>query len=83
MIQISIGRDGSVRGSQVDKVTQGVENVQGSVDKASMRIRWTIGGENGAVFEAALAELTAASGSVSVRFPDGQTTTWEMAKINR
>ena len=83
VIQLAVSREGIVRGSQFDTLTEDTANVQGAVDKKSLRIAWTIGSKTGAVFEAALGDLTKPQSSVTVHFPDGKSAAWEMVRIEK
>ncbi len=83
VIQLAVSREGIVRGSQFDTLTEDTANVQGAVDKKSLRIAWTIGSKTGAAFEAALGDLTRPQSSVTVHFPDGKSTAWEMVTIEK
>jgi hypothetical protein len=83
VIQLAVSRDGLVRGTQLDTLTEDTANIQGAVDKKSLRIAWTIGSKTGAAFEAALGDLTRPQCQVTVRFADGKTAAWEMVRIEQ
>jgi len=83
VIQLAVSRDGLVRGTQLDTLTEDTANIQGAVDKRSLRIAWTIGSKTGAAFEAALGDLTRPQLSVTVRLADGKTAAWEMVRIEK
>jgi hypothetical protein len=83
VIHLFVDRNGAVRGSQFDLISEDVQTVQGTVTKSSLLATWTIGKGQTTVFEAALAELTKPEGAVTVRFADGKTATWKAVRVTK
>ncbi len=83
VIHLFVNRDGTVRGSQFDLVSEDVQTVQGTVNKGSLMATWTIGKGQTMVFEAGLAELTKPEGTVTARFADGRTAPWKAVRVTK
>jgi hypothetical protein len=80
MVQLAVGKDGMLRGSYYDVLTDQDQTIQGAVDKKSQRIFWTVGPNGPVRFETELSQLTQAKGQVTLRFNDGQTKSWALAR---
>ena len=63
--QLAVDRSGAIRGTFYDAISDAVLPITGSVDKGSLRARWTVGA-NGSRFEAAVAAFSATPGAVAV-----------------
>jgi hypothetical protein len=82
-VHLAVNPEGAVRGSHYDLLSDGVESIQGTVNKADLRISWSIGKKPGAVFEAPLAELTKPVGQLTAKFPGGKTSSWLVSQMNK
>ena len=83
VMQLSVGRDGRLRGSHFDLITNATVDVRGHVDSSGSQATWTIGPGGRVVFEASLEELTGPTGRVTVRYPDGQTGQWQVSRVEQ
>jgi len=63
--QLVVDRSGAIRGTFYDAISDAVLPIRGSVDKDSLRARWTVG-VNGSRFEAAVAAFSATPHAVAV-----------------
>jgi hypothetical protein len=83
LVQLSISREGTVRGSHYDMVSDDVQGVQGAVDKQALRIAFSIGATAKVVFRGPLGELTKPDARVTACFPDGKTASWRMVQVKQ
>ncbi|HEX3726883.1 MAG TPA: hypothetical protein VHV08_11600 [Pirellulales bacterium] len=81
MVQIAVSKQGVVRGSYYDLVSDQGHAISGAIDKKTRRVAFTIGSKGKTVFETQLADLTQPSGELSVHFPDGQASDWSVARF--
>ncbi|HEV3138774.1 MAG TPA: hypothetical protein VGZ26_12740 [Pirellulales bacterium] len=81
MLQLSVNKQGVLRGSYYDVVSDHGQAIQGAVDKKTRGVAWKVGSNGPVIFETALANLTQASGPVSLHFANGQTRQWSLARL--
>jgi hypothetical protein len=81
MLQLAVSKDGMVRGSYYDLVSDQAHPIQGAVDKKTERVAFTIGQKGTTVFETKLADLTGPEGEVSLHFRDGEASDWMLARF--
>jgi hypothetical protein len=82
MIQLAIAKNGVLRGTFADLKTDQDQNIQGSVDKKTGRVAFTIGPEGKDVYETSIQDLTQQSGPLTIHANDGQTSEWTIAHFN-
>jgi hypothetical protein len=80
MLQLAITKDGILRGSYYDLLSNEDHQVQGAVDKKTQRVAWTIGPKGKVLFETSLANLTQDKGPLSVHYEDGESRPWTIAR---
>jgi hypothetical protein len=78
--QLSVSKDGILRGSYADLITDQGQTIYGAVDKPSGRVAWTVGRDGKAVFATTLASLTSSSGPAVLNLPNGSTRDWTLAR---
>lgn len=83
MLQLALGKDGTLRGTYHDLLGGADHPIRGFVDKASQHAAWTFGPRGKVTFQTALAVLTEPSGPVSVHYENGQTRQWVLARYDR
>jgi hypothetical protein len=83
LVQLSISREGVVRGSHYDLLSDDVHGIQGAVDKQALRIAFAIGESGKVVFQGPLGELTRPEARVTAYFPDGKTAAWRMVQVKQ
>jgi hypothetical protein len=81
VVQLSVSKDGLLRGSYCDLMTDQAQTVFGAIDKQSQRAAWTVGAGGKVVFATTLASLTQASGPVSLLFANGDNRQWTLARF--
>ena len=83
VVQLAVCRDGVVRGSQFDTVSEKSANLRGAVDKTRLWIRWSAEHEPGRVFQAPLGELTKPEGHLVLQAPDAKPAAWKTVQVVR
>ena len=81
MMQLAVTKDGVLRGTYYDLVSDSEKTIQGSVDKQTQRVAWTVGNDGQVVFETKLADLTGTTGPVALHYQNGQFGRWTMARM--
>ncbi len=81
LVQLAVAHDGTIRGTYFDVISDHTQDVVGNVDKASLRVFWSVGSESGISFEAPLEVLSQQSGDVTVHFPNDTTAVWKMTRL--
>jgi hypothetical protein len=80
MLQLSVGKDGLLRGSYYDLLSNQGHPIQGAVDKKTQRVSWTIGQHGKVLFETSLANLTQETGPLTVHYENGKARAWTIAR---
>jgi len=83
LMQLAVRPDGLLQGTHYDVLTEQVAQINGSVDKQTLRASWRMGPQSQVIFEAALGELTQPQGKVTARYPDGTSQTWQVVQITQ
>jgi hypothetical protein len=68
LFQLAINKDGVIRGNYEDMLAGNVEPINGSVDKKTQRVAWTIGDNKTIVIETGLSNLTKDEAPALVHF---------------
>jgi hypothetical protein len=72
VFQLAVNPDGIIRGNYHNRKANQVQQINGAVDKTSMRAAWTIGNNQTPVYEAGIANLTKNSTPILVHTGGGQ-----------
>jgi hypothetical protein len=81
ILDLSVDKQGNIRGSFYDMITNTTQNVIGLVDKNTQQIRWTIDSNRDLTFVATLDQLTQSQGVVNVKLPGGQVQQWQLVRM--
>ncbi len=81
VVQLSVTKDGILRGSYCDLISDQGQTIFGAIDKQSRRAAWTVGTGGKAVFETTLDSLTRADGQVALEFPGGDVKQYTLARF--
>jgi hypothetical protein len=71
-MSLAIDKDGLIRGSYYDAVSDSTMNITGKVDKKTQRAAWTIGDKKLPVYDAGLANLTQQQTTILVHRDGGK-----------
>lgn len=82
MLQLAVSRDGILRGTYYDILTDQEQAIQGAVDKKTQRVAFTAGSNGPVMFETKLSNLTQAKGAITLQFASGQTKQWTLARYD-
>lgn len=82
MLQLVVNRDGVIKGSHYDLISDETQDVQGQLDKNTQHVNWTIGAKGSVVFDATLGDLTKDQAIALAKFTSGKTNQWKLTKAN-
>ncbi|MBN2477631.1 MAG: hypothetical protein JXB62_23690 [Pirellulales bacterium] len=83
VVHLAVARNGTLGGTHYDLVSDSVQDVRGSVDKANLRMAWTVGEKGPVVFETPLEELSKPAARVTAHFPNGKNGPWQMVPVGQ
>jgi hypothetical protein len=83
MLQLAVSKQGVLRGSYFDLLSDVNHPIRGSVNKKTQHVAWTFGPQGKVTFQTALGVLTESSGPVSVHYENGQTRQWVLARYDK
>lgn len=78
IVQLELSKEGVLRGTHYDLISEQADVIQGAVDKKSLTVAWKVGSDGRTTFQTALPELTDPTANVTLRFPNGTTSTWKL-----
>ncbi|MBN1393525.1 MAG: hypothetical protein JW959_00640 [Pirellulales bacterium] len=81
MLQLAVGKDGTIRGTYQDVMTDGVYPLSGSVDKKTQKAAWSLDANKEVVYETGLHNLTEPITALVVRFGDQKKQKWTMNRV--
>jgi hypothetical protein len=81
MLQLTLSKDGLIRGTYYDMLTNTSHDVRGSVDTQTQRAAWRIGNSESVVFETGLGNLTLDEAPLVVRFGANEPQRWQMVRM--
>ncbi len=82
-LQLAVDKDGVLRGNYTDDNTNAVQQVQGSVDKQSQKVAFTIGDNKDTVVEVGLYNLTKDQTTALVHEGADNTEQWLLVRLNQ
>ncbi len=82
VVQLAAAKSGVVAGTYYHAGKGITLPISGSIDKATQRVAWRVGGERGVLMETGLGDLTKDEASVLIHFPEGVSESWAMTRVN-
>jgi hypothetical protein len=82
LVELAVSKEGEVRGNYYDVLSGQEQPIQGRLDKQTQKATFTAGSGGKVTFETTLASLTKPTGSVTLRFENGQTRKWALARFD-
>ncbi|MCA9235030.1 MAG: hypothetical protein KDA44_06150, partial [Planctomycetales bacterium] len=82
-IQLAVNKQGVIRGNCTDTVTNHTQTVQGSVDKSTQRVAFTVGDNQETVVETGLYNLTKNEAPVLIHFGSDRTEQWLFVRLKK
>ena len=80
-IQLAVNKQGVIRGNYTDNVTNKNQVIQGSVDKKTQRLAFTVGENTTNVMETGLYNLTKDEAPCLIHFGKGRTEQWLLVRL--
>jgi hypothetical protein len=80
-IQLAVNKQGVIRGNYTDTVTDKNERIQGSVDKQTQRVAFTVGDNTTNVVETGLYNLTKDEAPCLIHFGSDRTEQWLLVRL--
>ena len=80
-IQLAVNKQGIIRGNYTDTVTDKTQSVQGSVDKKTQRVAFTVGDNTTNVIETGLYNLTKDEAPCLIHFGKDRTEQWLLVRL--
>jgi len=81
IFQLSVNKEGVIRGNYYDAIADSTTQVFGSVAKATQRAAWTIGDRKTPIYEAGIANLTKAESAMLVHYSKDRTEQFTLIRI--
>lgn len=81
LVQLAVNQQGELRGNYYDVLTGQDQTVSGTVDKQSQRATFKVSPRGNVSFETTLQNLTQAGGWITLRFANGQSRQWTLARF--
>jgi len=82
-IQLAVDKQGIIRGNYTDTATGKNQLVQGSVDKQTQRVAFTVDDNKSDVVETGLYNLTKDEAPCLIHFGNGKTEQWLLVRLNK
>jgi hypothetical protein len=83
VLQLALNKQGIVRGNYTDTVTNQTSVIEGSLDKKTQRVAWTIGTNQSTVFDTGLYNLTKDEAPLLIHYGTTQTEPWLLVRIQQ
>ena len=80
IVQLAIDRQGTIRGTYYDIITNTAHNVSGGIKRKSQRVYWSLNSNQAITFRAPLDQLTQPQGVVTVSLPGGEQQ-WQLIRL--
>lgn len=82
-IQLAVNKQGIIRGNSTDSKTGKNQVIQGSVDKKTQRVAFTVGDDMTTVVDTGLYNLTKDEAPCLIHFGDKQTEQWLLVRLQQ
>jgi hypothetical protein len=81
-IQLAVNKQGVIRGNYTDTTANTSQVIQGSVDKKTQRVAFTVGDNTANVIETGLYNLTKDEAPCLIHFGQDRTEQWDLVRLN-
>ena len=81
IFQLSINKQGVIRGNYYDAVTDSTAQVFGSADKTTQRAAWTVGDRKTPVYDVGLANLTKDATTMLVHYSPERSQQFSLVRV--
>jgi hypothetical protein len=83
IFQLAINKDGVIRGTYYDALSDTESVVSGSVDKRTQRAAWVVGDRKDTVYETGVGNLTEPETTMLVHFGKDRTQQWTLVRLEK
>jgi hypothetical protein len=83
ILELAVDKQGRVRGSYFDMITNATQNVFGMIDQNTQQARWSLETNRQLTFVTTLDQLTQPQGVVNVKLPGGRVQQWQLVRMER
>lgn len=83
VVQLAVNKDGVLRGNYTDTTSNQTQTIQGSVDKTTQRVAFTVGSNTTNVVETGLYNLTKDEAPALLHFGKDRTEQWLLVRLNQ
>jgi hypothetical protein len=83
VLQLAVNKDGVLRGNYTDTTTNSTQTIQGSVDKQTQRVAFTVGDNKSTVVETGLYNLTKDEAPALMHFGADRTEQWLLVRVQK
>ncbi len=81
MVQMSVSKEGIIKGTYYDVLTDTTQPLSGSLDTTTQKVAWSLDSNKSIVYETGLETLTEDQGPMLVYFGGNQTQKWTMVRV--
>lgn len=81
VVQLAVNKEGIIRGNYTDTVTEQTQTIQGSVDKKTQRVAFTVGDNKTTIVETGIYNLTKDEAPVLMHFGQDRTEQWLLVRL--
>jgi hypothetical protein len=81
IFQLSINKNGVIRGNYYDAVTDSTSQIYGTADKKTQRAAWTVGDTKTPIYEVGIANLTKDATTMIVHYGDERSQQFSLVRI--
>jgi hypothetical protein len=82
-VQLAVNKQGIIRGNSTDTATNKNQVIQGSVDKKTQKVAFTVGDDTSTVVETGLYNLTKDEAPCLIHFSKDKTEQWLLVRMNK
>jgi hypothetical protein len=83
VLQLALNKQGIIRGNSTDTQTNKTQPIEGSVDKQSQRVAFTVGDNRSTVLETGLYNLTKAEAPALIHLGSDRTEQWLLVRLKQ
>jgi hypothetical protein len=83
MFQLAVNKAGIIRGNFYDSADKNVQQIQGSVDKATQRVAWVVANKKNMIFDCGLYNLTKPETPVLVHDGKDKNEQWTLVRMQQ
>lgn len=83
VVELAVNKDGILRGNYTDNKTKKTQQIQGSVDKKTQRVAWTVGDDKNTVYDTGIYNLTKDEAPLLVHIGKDETQQWLMVRLDQ